>query len=87
MTINEAAAQSGSKPGPLPFDTTKANQARVYNYLLGGKDNYAADRAAMEETLKIYPELAFTARAKPWAFLGRVPSAFLAAEAGIRQVP
>ncbi len=36
MTINEAAAQSKSKPGPLPFDTTKANQARVYNYLLGG---------------------------------------------------
>src|SRR6202451_1414419 len=83
MSTNETAAQSGSKPGPLPFDTTKANQARVYNYLLGGKDNYAADRAAMEETLKIYPERAFTAGANR-AFLGRAVR-FLAAEAGIRQ--
>src|ERR1700722_2705811 len=83
MTTNETAALSGSKPGPLPFDTTKANQARVYNYLLGGKDNYDVDRAAMEESLKIYPELAFTARANR-AFLGRAVR-FLTAEAGIRQ--
>ncbi len=83
MSTDETAAQNGSKPGPLPFDTTKANQARVYNYLLGGEDNYAADRAAMEETLKIYPELAFTARANR-AFLGRAVR-FLTAEAGIRQ--
>ena len=34
--------------GPLPFDTSKAHQARIYDYLLGGKDNYAADRAAAE---------------------------------------
>ena len=65
------------------FDTSVAHQARMYDYLLGGKDNYAADRAAMEETLKIYPELAFTARANR-AFLGRAVR-FLAAEAGIRQ--
>ena len=79
MTTDEAAGAAG----PLPFDTTKAHQARVYNYLLGGKDNYAADRAAMEASLKIYPELAFTARANR-AFLGRAVS-FLTAEAGIRQ--
>ena len=79
MTTDEAAGTAG----PLPFDTTKAHQARVYNYLLGGKDNYAADRAAMEASLKIYPELAFTARANR-AFLGRAVS-FLTAEAGIRQ--
>ena len=82
MTSDETAL-GGDKPGSLPFDTSVANQARVYNYLLGGKDNYAADRAAMEASLKIYPELAFTARANR-AFLGRAVS-FLAAEAGMRQ--
>jgi hypothetical protein len=35
MTTDETAL-SGDKARPLPFDTTVANQARVYNYLLGG---------------------------------------------------
>jgi hypothetical protein len=60
-----------------------AHQARMYDYLLGGKDNYAADRAATEAALKVYPEWAFTARANR-AFLGRAVR-FLAGEAGIRQ--
>ena len=82
MTTDETA-QGGSKPGPLPFDTTKAHQARGYDYLLGGKDNYAADRAMVDAWLKIDPGMAFTARANR-AFLGRAVR-FLAAEAGIRQ--
>jgi hypothetical protein len=60
-----------------------ANQARIYDYLLGGKDNYAADRAAVDAVLKVAPELGFSARANR-AFLGRVVRS-LAAEAGIRQ--
>jgi hypothetical protein len=68
--------------GPA-FDTSKAHHARVYDYLLGGKDNYAADRAAAEETLKVWPEFGFAARANR-AFLGRVIR-YLAGEAGIRQ--
>ena len=83
MTTDETAAQSGGPAGPLPFDTAKAHQARIYDYLLGGKDNYAADRAAVEAALKVWPELVFTARANR-AFLGRAVR-FLAAEAGIRQ--
>jgi hypothetical protein len=79
MTTDEAA----SGAGPLPFDTSKAHQARIYDYLLGGKDNYAADREAAEAALAIYPEWAFTARANR-AFLGRVVR-YLAGEAGIRQ--
>jgi hypothetical protein len=51
--------------------------------VLGGKDNYAADRAAVEAWLKVDPEMAFTARANR-AFLGRAVR-YLAAEAGIRQ--
>src|SRR5215472_10772450 len=57
--------------GSLPFDTSVAHQARIYNYVLGGKDNYAADRAAAEAWMKVYPQLTFDMRANR-AFLGRV---------------
>ena len=69
--------------GRPPFDTSVANQARIYDYLLGGKDNYAADRAAVDAVLKVAPVLGFSAKANR-AFLGRVVR-YLAAEAGIRQ--
>jgi hypothetical protein len=82
MTTDETAPGNG-KTGPLPFDTTKAHQARIYDYALGGKDNYAADRAAAEAIFKINPEMAFTARANR-AFLGRAVR-FLTADAGMRQ--
>ena len=87
MTSDEAAApaQGGTASGlgPLPFDTSKAHQARMYDYLLGGKDNYAADRDATEAALKIWPDMGFAARANR-AFLGRAVR-YLTAEAGIRQ--
>jgi hypothetical protein len=86
MTVDEASAPGESEAGQTgrpPFDITVANQARIYDYLLGGKDNYAADRAAVDAVLKIAPEMGFAARANR-AFLGRVVR-YLAAEAGIRQ--
>jgi S-adenosyl methyltransferase len=83
MTTSEAAAPGDGNPGPLPFDTSKAHQARAYNYLLGGKDNYAADRAAADAALKAWPGMAFSARTNR-AFLGRAVR-YLTAEAGIRQ--
>jgi hypothetical protein len=86
MTSDEPAASSGgtaSKTEPPPFDTSVAHQARIYDYLLGGKDNYAADRAAAEAWLQVNPGTTFTARANR-AFLGRAVRYF-AAEAGIRQ--
>jgi len=55
----------------------------VYDVLLGGKDNFAADRAAAAEGLKINPN-ATTAAVQNRAFLHRTVR-FLAAEAGIRQ--
>jgi hypothetical protein len=82
MTTDETA-QGGNTTGRLPFDTTKPHQARVYDHLLGGKDNYAADRAAAEALLAVYPGAASTARANR-AFLGRAVR-YLSAEAGIRQ--
>jgi hypothetical protein len=42
---------------PPPFDTTVAHVARVYNYWLGGKDNFAADRAAGEQAIKAFPAI------------------------------
>jgi hypothetical protein len=80
---NDGTAPGGNKVRPLPFDTTKAHQARIYDYLLGGKDNYAADREAADAALKAWPEFGFAARANR-AFLSRVVG-YLAGETGIRQ--
>jgi S-adenosyl methyltransferase len=65
------------------FDTTVAHPARVWDYLLGGKDNFAADRTAGEQLLRIMPEMGLVARGGR-EFLARAVH-FLAAEAGIRQ--
>jgi hypothetical protein len=86
VTSDEAAGPgSGTvgNTGPLPFDTSVAHQARIYDYVLGGKDNYAADRAAAEAWREIWPDMAFAARANR-AFLGRAVR-YLAGQAGIRQ--
>ena len=47
---------------PALFDTSTPNIARVYDYWLGGKDNYAADRAEAERLIAVYPRLPFLAR-------------------------
>jgi hypothetical protein len=65
------------------FDTSVPHIARVYDYWLGGKDNFAADRDLGEKTLAAYPNLVFSVRANR-AFLARAVR-FLAADAGIRQ--
>ncbi len=59
------------------------NPARVYDALLGGKDNYAADRAVADKLAAAKPALRPNVRANR-AYLGRVVR-YLAAEAGIRQ--
>jgi hypothetical protein len=68
---------------PPVIDTSVAHQARVYDYWLGGKDNFTADREVGDKALQAFPELASAARANR-AFLGRAVR-FLAGEAGIRQ--
>ena len=65
------------------FDTSVPHIARVYDYWLGGKDNFAADREMGERTLAAYPNLVFSVRANR-AFLARTVR-FLATEKGIRQ--
>ena len=68
---------------PPDIDVSVAHQARVYNYLLGGKDHFAADRAVGEKIQQANPDLAAMNHANR-AFLGRAVR-FLAGEAGIRQ--
>ncbi len=75
-----AVADEDERP---TFDTSVAHQARMYNYWLGGKDNYAADRQAAERVIQAYPDILIGVRAQR-AFLGRVVR-YLAAEPGIRQ--
>jgi hypothetical protein len=65
------------------IDTTVPHSARIWNYWLGGKDNYVVDRAAGDQFSAIYPQIVDIARADR-AFLGRVIR-FLAVEAGVHQ--
>jgi S-adenosyl methyltransferase len=65
------------------FDTSVAHSARVYDYWLGGKDNFAADRAAAEQVIEVRPAIRTDVRANR-AFLGRAVR-YLAGPAGIRQ--
>src|SRR5487761_126742 len=65
------------------LDTTAAHSARVWNYLLGGKDHFAADRETGDLILKMFPGIAALARLQR-RFLVRAVR-YLAGEAGIRQ--
>src|SRR4051794_30291017 len=65
------------------IDSTVPHSARIWNYWLGGKDNFEVDRAAGEEYMKAFPGVVEMARASR-AFLTRSVS-YLAGEAGIRQ--
>ena len=81
--------QDGWLTAPLPagkpaeIDTSVAHPARVYDYWLGGKDNFTADREAGDRVLAATPGLRERVRANR-AFLVRAVR-YLAAEAGIRQ--
>ena len=69
--------------GPPPFDVSVAHSARMYDYWLGGKDNFAADREAAEQALEANPNILPGVRANR-AFLRRAVQ-YLVGEAGIRQ--
>jgi len=65
------------------IDSAKPHSARMYDYFLGGKNHFAADREAAAEVLRNSPSVRVAARENR-AFLGRAVR-YLAAEAGIRQ--
>lgn len=77
-----AFAEDTAEVEPPVFDPTALNAARIYDYWLGGKDNFEVDRQAAERIIAYAPEIPRLAR-EHREFLGRVVR-FLAA-AGIRQ--
>jgi len=70
-------------PAPIGIDASTPNVARIYDYLLGGKDNFSADREAARRLLDAIPDVGAIARDNR-SFLGRVIR-YLATEGGIRQ--
>ena len=88
MGMAESGGAGGTDAGhvagaPPVIDTSTAHPARVYDYWLGGKDNFAADREAARQALEAYPQLAEAVQSNR-AFLARAVH-YLTREAGIRQ--
>ena len=87
MTDDSSALSSGpeepSSTARTGIDTTVPHSARIWNYWLGGKDNFAVDRAAGDAWAATFPGVRDIARASR-SFLTRSIH-YLAAEAGIRQ--
>jgi S-adenosyl methyltransferase len=79
--VNDAHTAGGRNPPE--FDTSVAHNARVWNYWLGGKDHFGADREAGDRVFAMFPDIVHVARADR-GFLGRAVR-FLTTEAGIRQ--
>ncbi len=80
MTDDFSAPGLASSP---EIDTSVSHSARVWDYWLGGKDNYPVDREVGERIASMLPDIVRHARADRM-FLGRAVR-FLTGEAGIRQ--
>ena len=91
LPVTDDWPSASGPPGPgepagasrAAIDTTVPHSARIWNYWLGGSDNYAVDREAGEEYQEIFPGIAVVARTSR-EFLTRAVR-YLAGEAGIRQ--
>ena len=80
VTVSSAGTGFGPR---RKIDTTVAHSARIWNYWLGGKDNFPVDRAAGDQFRETFPEIVDGAR-ECRAFLVRAVT-YLARDAGIRQ--
>jgi hypothetical protein len=78
----ESAGGGDANGGSAGFDPNTPSTARIYDYLIGGKDNFAADRAAAEHLLAAQPTARTIAQANR-RFLVRAVE--LLARSGIRQ--
>jgi hypothetical protein len=80
--VADSSSPLGQQQAPK-FDATVPQTARIWNYWLGGKDNYPVDRQVGDQILEAFPAIVENARASR-AFLARAVR-YLAGEAGIRQ--
>jgi hypothetical protein len=80
--MSEETSLPGMPPSP-EIDTTVSHSARIWDYWLGGKDNYRVDREVGDQIAGLLPDIVTQARADR-VFLGRAVR-YLAGEAGIRQ--
>jgi len=82
-TASDVSSMPQAERGPQGINTSVPNVARIYDFLLGGKDNFAADRQAAAELIRLVPNIVMAANHNR-KFLQRAVR-FLAGEAGIRQ--
>jgi hypothetical protein len=80
---SSAGPEEGDNTARTGIDTTVPHSARIWNYWLGGKDNFAVDRAAGDAWSETFPGMRDVARASR-SFLTR-SIRYLAQDAGIRQ--
>lgn len=83
MAGENGMPSTASDDAAVKIDTTVAHAARIYDYWLGGKDNFAVDREAAEQAIAAYPGILPGVRANR-AFLANAVH-YLVEEAGIRQ--
>jgi S-adenosyl methyltransferase len=83
VTSGEWGIKDAESGEPPEIDTSVAHSARIYDYILGGKDNFEADRRAAEAAIARNPNMAVGMRAN--RALMRRMTAYLTAEAGVRQ--
>ena len=81
--MTDTSSTPSQRTDPPEIDATVPNSARIWNYWLGGKDNYPVDREVGDEYRAIYPEIVQVARASR-QFLARAVL-YLAGEAQVHQ--
>ena len=81
--MTETSTAAGGQQQEPRLDTSVPHSARVWNYWLGGKDNFAVDRKLGDEIRQVYPDIVEVARTAR-GFLARAVR-YLVGEAGIRQ--
>lgn len=84
LMTEQTSGSSTSAAGRPKLDTSVPHSARIWNYWLGGKDNFAVDREVGDQIKEINPDIVDIARADR-AFLGRAVR-HVVCEAGIRQL-
>ncbi len=81
--MTDSSTATGGQQQAPKLDTSVPHSARVWNYWLGGKDNFAVDRELGDQVREVFPDIVKIARASR-AFLVRAVR-YLAGEAGIGQ--